>query len=102
MNKADLIDAIQRALGKDATKRAAEDALAAVVFSIEKGIKKDKKVQIVGFGTFVVRKRAARQGRNPKTGETMKINVSKSVGFKASKNLLSGDEWPGPSSPKNF
>ena len=74
MNKAELVEAIQKALGKDATKRAAEDALAAVLGSIEKGIKgKDKKVQIIGFGTFDVKKRAARMGRNPKTGEAMKI-----------------------------
>lgn len=89
MNKAELVEAIQKALGKDATKRLAEDALAAVLGSIEKGIKKDKKVQIIGFGTFEVKKRAARQGRNPKTGESMRIPASKSVGFKASSNLKS-------------
>ena len=81
-------EAIQKALGKDATKRAAEDALAAVLGSIEKGIKgKDKKVQIIGFGTFEVKTRAARMGRNPKTGEAMKIAKSKSVGFKPSSVL---------------
>lgn len=90
MNKAELVEAIQKALGKDATKRAAEDALAAVLSSIEKGVKKDKKVQIIGFGTFEVKKRAARQGRNPKTGEAMKIAASKSVGFKASSTLKAG------------
>jgi DNA-binding protein HU-beta len=90
MNKAELVEAIQKSLGKDATKRAAEDALAAVLGSIEKGIKKDKKVQIIGFGTFEVKKRAARQGRNPKTGEAMKIAASKSVGFKASSTLKAG------------
>lgn len=87
MNKAELIDAIQAALGKDATKRAADEALEAVLSSIAKGVKKDKKVQIIGFGTFEVKKRAARQGRNPKTGEAMKIAASKSVGFKASSVL---------------
>ena len=90
MNKAELVEAIQKSLGKDATKRAAEDALTAVLGSIEKGIKKDKKVQIIGFGTFEVKKRAARQGRNPKTGESMKIAASKSVGFKASSTLKGG------------
>jgi len=91
MNKAELVEAIQKALGKDATKRAAEDALAAVLGSIEKGIKgKDKKVQIIGFGTFEVKKRASRMGRNPKTGEAMKIAASKSVGFKASSTLKAG------------
>jgi DNA-binding protein HU-beta len=82
MNKAELIDSIQSALGKDATKRAAEEALSAVLDSIVAGVKKDNKVQIVGFGTFEVKKRAARSGRNPKTGETMTIAASKSVGFK--------------------
>ncbi|MCU0795567.1 MAG: HU family DNA-binding protein [Akkermansiaceae bacterium] len=87
MNKAELVESVQKALGKDATKRAAEDAVSAVLDSIAKGIKKDKKVQIIGFGTFEVKKRAARMGRNPKTGESMKIAASKSVGFKASTTL---------------
>ncbi len=84
MNKADLIESIQLALGKDATKRSAEEALDAVLSSIAKGVKKDEKVQIIGFGTFEVKKRAARQGRNPKTGESMQIAASQSVGFKPS------------------
>jgi DNA-binding protein HU-beta len=87
MNKSELIEAIQAALGKDATKRSADEALEAVLSSIAKGVKKDKKVQIIGFGTFEVKKRAARQGRNPKTGEAMKIAASKSVGFKPSSVL---------------
>jgi len=87
MNKAELIEAVQKALGKDTTKRAADEAVEAVFDSISKGIKKDKKVQIIGFGTFEVKKRAARMGRNPKTGESMKINASKSVGFKPSSVL---------------
>lgn len=82
MNKSELIDAIQTALGKEATKRSADEALEAVLSCIAAGVKKDKKVQIVGFGTFEVRERAARQGRNPKTGEGMKIAASKTVGFK--------------------
>ena len=87
MNKAELIEAVQKELGKEASKRAAEDAVAAVLASLAKGIKKDKKVQLIGFGTFSVKKRAARMGRNPKTGESMKIKASKSVGFKCSSNL---------------
>lgn len=87
MNKAELVEAVQKALGKDATKRAADEAVEAVLDSIAKGIKKDKKVQIIGFGTFEVKKRAARMGRNPKTGESMKIAASKSVGFKPSSAL---------------
>lgn len=87
MNKSELIDAIQIALGQDATKRSADEALEAVLSSIAKGVKKDHKVQIVGFGTFEIKKRAARQGRNPKTGESMQIAASQSVGFKPSSAL---------------
>lgn len=87
MNKSELIDSIQSALGTDATKRAAEDALDAVISSIVKGIKTSGKVQIVGFGSFEVKSRAARMGRNPKTGESMQIAASKSLGFKPSASL---------------
>ena len=87
MNKGELIEAVQGELGDDATKRAAEDAVAAVLDAIAKGVKKDGKVQIIGFGTFEVKERAARMGRNPKTGEQMKIKASKSVGFKPSSTL---------------
>jgi DNA-binding protein HU-beta len=87
MNKAELIESIQAALGKDATKRCADEALDAVLNSIANGVRKDKKVQIIGFGTFEVKKRAARIGRNPKTGESMKIAASNSVGFKPSSVL---------------
>ncbi|MFM2170399.1 MAG: hypothetical protein RI957_628 [Verrucomicrobiota bacterium] len=90
MNKAELIEAVQKAMGKEATKRAAEDAVNTVLDSIAAGIKKTKKVQLIGFGTFSVKKRAARMGRNPKTGESMKIAASKSVGFKASSSLKTG------------
>ena len=87
MNKGELIDAVQKKLGSEATKRLAEDALAAVLESIEEGVKSDQKVQIIGFGTFEVKNRAARMGRNPKTGEAMQISASKSVGFKPSSTL---------------
>jgi len=87
MNKSDLIDAIQTALGTEATKRAADEALDAVLSSIARGVKEHSKVQIIGFGTFEIKKRAARQGRNPKTGEAMQIAASKSVSFKPSSAL---------------
>jgi DNA-binding protein HU-beta len=87
MNKTELIEAVQNALGKDTTKRSADEAVEAVIGSIAKGIKNDKKVQLIGFGTFVVKKRAARMGRNPKSGESMKIGASRSVGFKPSSAL---------------
>ena len=89
MNKAELIESVQEALGKDATKRAAEDAVTAVLDAIANGVRKDNKVQIIGFGTFELKNRAARMGRNPKTGEPMQIAASKSVGFKASAALKS-------------
>ena len=87
MNKAELIEAVQTAMGKEATKRSAEDAVSAVLDSIANGVRADQKVQLIGFGTFEVKNRAARMGRNPKTGEPMQINASKSVGFKASAAL---------------
>lgn len=87
MNKAELIESVQAAMGKDATKRSAEDAVAAVLESVANGVRKDGKVQIIGFGTFEIKNRAARMGRNPKTGEPMQIQASKSVGFKASAAL---------------
>lgn len=87
MNKGELIEAVQTALGNEATKRQAEDSVAAVLDSIATGVRKDQKVQIIGFGTFEVKNRAARMGRNPKTGEAMQINASKSVGFKPSSTL---------------
>jgi DNA-binding protein HU-beta len=89
MNKSELIETIQASLGSEVTKRAAEEALDAVLSGIVKGVKEQQKVQIIGFGTFEVKTRAARQGRNPKTGEAMKIAESKSVGFKPSPALKS-------------
>jgi len=84
MNKGELVEAVQKSLGNDTTKKAAEEAVAAVLESIAKGIKKDGNVQLIGFGTFEVRKRAARKGINPKTKEPIKIKASKTVAFKPS------------------
>ena len=83
MNKADLVGEVQKSLGADTSKAAAERALEAVLEGIKKGVKKDKAVQIIGFGTFSVAKRAARQGVNPQTGEKIQIKASKPVKFKA-------------------
>ncbi|MCD6287991.1 MAG: HU family DNA-binding protein [Candidatus Hydrogenedentes bacterium] len=83
MNKGELIEAVAKS--EDCSKSVAESAVNAVLNTIKKGVKKDKKVQLAGFGTFSVRKRKARTGRNPRTGETIKIKASKSVGFKAGK-----------------
>ena len=84
MNKQELIDAILA--NKEAgieSKVAAARALDAVLDGIAAGIKKDGNVQLIGFGTFSVKSRAARTGRNPQTGATIKIKASKTVGFKA-------------------
>ncbi len=87
MNKAELIETVQGALGRDATKRSAEDAVAAVLGAIANGVRTEGKVQLIGFGTFAAKTRKARMGRNPKTGEPMHIAASKSVGFKPSASL---------------
>lgn len=89
MNKAQLLELVQKNLGAETTKRAAADALEAVLAAIAKGVKKDGNVQLIGFGTFKVAKRAARTGRNPKTGAALKIKASKSVRFVASSALKS-------------
>lgn len=86
-NKAQLLEIIQKNLGAETTKRAAADALDAVLVAIAKSVKKDGNVQLIGFGTFKVAKRAARTGRNPKTGAALKIKASKSVRFVASSAL---------------
>jgi len=87
MNKGQIVEAVQGALGDGASKKDAEEAVAAVLGAIADGVRSDGTVQLIGFGTFVVRERAARMGRNPKTGEAMQINASKSVGFKPSAAL---------------
>lgn len=83
-NKQDLIATIQA--NKEAgleTKASAERAINAVIDAIEDGLKKDGLVQLIGFGTFQVKERSARKGRNPKTGEEIKIKATKTVSFKA-------------------
>ena len=85
MNKAELIDAV--ATNADLSKAAAGRALDAALEAITKALKKKDTVTLVGFGTFSVRKRSARIGRNPKTGEEIKIKASKVPGFKAGKAL---------------
>ena len=85
MNKAELIDAIADAA--DLSKASAGRALDVAIATITKALKKGDTVTLVGFGTFSVRKRAARTGRNPRTGEEIKIKASKVPGFKAGKAL---------------
>jgi DNA-binding protein HU-beta len=85
MNKADLIARI--AEEAELSKKSAEAALNAFVSAVEGALKKGDKVQLVGFGSFEVRKRAARKGRNPQTKEEIKIPASKAPVFKAGKAL---------------
>lgn len=85
MNKSELIDAI--AESADLPKAAAGRALDAVVESITSALKNDDSVSLVGFGTFSVKDRAARTGRNPQTGESINIAAAKIPSFKAGKAL---------------
>lgn len=87
MNKAELIEAVQSALGGETSKREATDAVETVLGCIADGVRKHQAVQLIGFGSFKVSNRAARMGRNPKTGEPMQINASKSVRFSPSSAL---------------
>jgi len=85
MNKSELIEAVAQAA--DLSKAAASRAVDAVVESITAALKQGDQVTLVGFGTFAVRERAARSGRNPRTGETINISASKVPAFKAGKAL---------------
>ena len=85
MNKTELIAAI--AEKAEISKKDSEKALKAFIDVVAEQLKNDDKVQLVGFGTFEVSKRAAREGRNPQTGKTMKIDACKAPKFKAGKAL---------------
>ena len=85
MNKTQLIDAVSESAGL--TKAAAAKAVDAVVSTITRSLKAGNQVTIVGFGTFLVRERSARMGRNPRTGETISIEASKAPAFKPGKAL---------------
>lgn len=85
MNKAELVSAMADKTGL--SKKDTENALKAFTEIVTKQLKKGDKIQLVGFGTFEVAKRAARTGRNPQTGKEMKIKASKAPKFKAGKAL---------------
>ncbi len=85
MNKAELVAAI--AAKTELSKKDSEKALKAFIDVVSEELKKGEKVQLVGFGTFEVAKRAARTGRNPQTGKEMNIAASKAPKFKAGKSL---------------
>ena len=85
MNKSDLIDAMAADAG--ITKAAAKKALESFFDNVEKSLKKGNRVSLVGFGSWSVSNRAAREGRNPQTGKTIKIAAKKVVKFKAGSDL---------------
>ncbi len=85
MNKSELADAV--AAAADLSKADGARALDAVIDSITNALKSGDTVSLVGFGTFQVKQRNARQGRNPRTGETIQIAASKVPSFKAGKGL---------------
>lgn len=85
MNKSDLIDAMAADAG--VTKAAAKKALESFLGNVEGSLKKGNRVSLVGFGSWSVSKRAAREGRNPQTGKTIKIAAKKVVKFKAGSEL---------------
>ena len=85
MNKAELIDAVASAA--DLSKADAGRAVDAIVTSVSSALRRGEQVSVVGFGTFSVKHRAARAGRNPRTGETIQIAASNVPGFKAGKAL---------------
>ncbi len=85
MNKADIVDAIQAAVG--GTKADAERAIEAVIEAIYQGLKKGGEVSIAGLGIFTAKVRAARTGRNPRTGEAIKVPAMRVPKFRAAKAL---------------
>ena len=85
MNKTDLVNVI--AAEAELTKKQAEAALNATLDAVANALKNGDKVQLIGFGTFEVKEVAEREGRNPKTGETIKIAAAKKPAFSASKVL---------------
>ena len=87
MNKQELVDAVAGKLGPDASKRQVEDTLRAILEEVEDTLRKGESVQLVGFGTFEPRKRAARTARNPQTGERVRVRAATVPAFKASQKL---------------
>jgi nucleoid DNA-binding protein len=85
MTKADLVAQVAKKAGL--TSKAAKDAVGAIFNSMSDALKRGEKVVVTGFGTFMVRKRATRKGRNPQTGAEIQIPSTKTPGFTAGKSL---------------
>jgi DNA-binding protein HU-beta len=88
MNKGDLVSAVAKAAGLN--KTIAGDAMDAIFDNLARAIRKDKRFQVPGFGTFTVRSRKSRKGRNPQTGDEITIKASRTVGFKPAPDLKKG------------
>ena len=85
MNKTELVEAVAKKMGT--TKKEAEAAVSAFTETVKEALAEGKKVQLVGFGNFEVRERAARKGRNPQTGEELDIPATKVPAFKPGKGF---------------
>jgi len=83
MNKAELVEAVQKHLGAGTSKAAAERAIDAMLAGIKQGLRRDREVSLVGFGTFALAVRPARRGFNPHTRTPMKIAAVKTIRFRA-------------------
>jgi DNA-binding protein HU-beta len=88
MTKADMVNAVAKAT--KLSKRAATDAVDSTFEILSRAIRKDRRFQVPGFGTFSVRSRKARKGRNPQTGAVINIKASRTVGFKPAPGLKKG------------
>ena len=87
MNKAELLEAIHKKAGEGISKAKLTDVVSATFDAIFTSLKKGDPVMLIGFGTFSIGKRAARMGRNPQTGEPLKIKAAKTIKFTAGKAL---------------
>ena len=88
MTKGELVEAVAKAAGIN--KKSAGEAVDATFEGISRAIKKSKRFQVPGFGTFTVRSRKAREGRNPQTGDVISLKASRTVGFKPAPTLKKG------------
>ena len=89
MNKAALADEVQKILSNGTSKAAAERATEAVLAAVKRGLRRDKEVSLVGFGTFAMAVRPARNGYNPHTKQPMKIRAIRTIRFKPGVDLRS-------------
>jgi nucleoid DNA-binding protein len=87
VNKEELVTTVHEALGSDVSRSQAETAVKAILEGIAKGLREDRTVQLTGFGTFNVSDRKERMGRNPRTGEPIRIEASRTVVFRPGKHL---------------